>query len=208
MARARDIDDMLAEYRGASESPRPLPSSGDVHTLPGVRDTLLDGTDEEFAALLSDTASRLPQLSAQCYEERRTTLMELLPEGLQTRDALFLALTSFLCGRCHTSGLGVREAIHHACCGYWEPDTQISLNTKESPWSQTLKQLSYCSLDSELRRKIILAVGEDPATITDAGMDFGNHRFLECSRLGTGTVLYILSWRGLVSKTGLLRPCS
>ena len=78
MARAHDISSVLAEYRNALESPRSLPSAGDIHTLPGVRDILLDGTDEEFAALKSDIVSRLPQLTAQCYEERRTTLMELL----------------------------------------------------------------------------------------------------------------------------------
>jgi hypothetical protein len=67
---------MLVAYRDASECPCPLPSAGDIHTLPGVRDTLLDGTDEEFAALKSDIVSRLPQLTAQCYEDRRTALID------------------------------------------------------------------------------------------------------------------------------------
>ena len=198
---------MLAEYRGASQCPCPLPSTGDITTLPGVRDTFLDGTDEEFAALISDTTSRLPQLTAQCYEERRTTLMELLPEGLQTRDALFLALISFFCRRCNARSLGAREAMHHTCAGsYWESGTQMSPSAGEIPWSKTLENLSYCSLDSESRKKVILAAGEDPTTVTDVGMDFGNHRFLECSGPGGSTHLSILSWRGLVSSIGLFRP--
>ena len=200
---------MLAEYRGASGSLRPLPSAGDIHTLPGVRDTLLDGSDEEFAAFISDTASRLPQLTAQCYEERRTTLMGLLPEELQTRDALFLASISFFCSLCNTRGLGAREAIHHVCgCSYRDHDTQVSLSTKENPWSETLKQLSYSSQDSGLRKKIVLAAGEDPATVTDASMDLGNHRFLLYSQpSGSAGVLNTLSWRGLVSRFDLPRPC-
>ena len=60
IARAHEIASMFAEYRGASECPSPLPTAGDIHTLPGVRGTLLDGTDEEFAALESYIVSRLP----------------------------------------------------------------------------------------------------------------------------------------------------
>lgn len=199
---------MLAEYRGASGSSCPLPSAGDIRALPGVRDTLLDGTDEEFAAIISDTASRLPQLTVQCYEERRTTLMELLPEGLQTRDALFLASFSFSCGLCDNRGMGAREAIHHTCGFTWEPDTSVALDPKENSWSKTLGGLSYRDPDFELRKKIILAAGEDPATVTDAGMDLGNHRFLTYSQSGGSTcALNILSWRGLVSRVDLLRSC-
>jgi len=50
---------------------------------------MLSGTDEEFATLESDIVFRLPQLTTQCYEEHRTTLMGLPPEGLQTREILF-----------------------------------------------------------------------------------------------------------------------
>lgn len=201
-ARGREITDILDEYRGASESPRPLPLAGDIHDLPGVRDTLMDGTDEEFATLKSDIVSRLPQLTAQCYEERRTTLMEFLPERLRTRDALFLASTSFSCKSCDRSSLSAREAIHHGC-GYrtWGPDPRMSLGAKENPWSKTLLGLSYCSPDVKLREEIVLAVDEDPVTITDAGMDLGNHRFLVYSPFGNG--LSILSWRHLVSKVDL-----
>lgn len=202
MARAHDISSVLAEYRNALESPRSLPSAGDIHTLPGVRDILLDGTDEEFAALKSDIVSRLPQLTAQCYEERRTTLMELLPERLRTRDALFLASTSFYCEPCSTRELNAREAIHHTCGYYnWGPDTRTLLSVEENPWSKTLKGLSYCSSDAGSKEKIVLAVGEDPATITDAGMDLGGHRFLAYSQSGGSSgSLNVLSWRGLVSK--------
>jgi hypothetical protein len=206
IARAREITIMLAEYRGASECPCPLPTAGDIHTLPGVRDTLLDGTDEEFAALKSDIVSRLPQLTAQCYEDRRVTLTELLPEEQRGRDALFLAPTSFHCGRCHCDSLGTREAIHHACGNYmWGPDFRMLLHAGENPWSQTLKGLSFCNLDVRLKEKIVQAVGEDPATITEAGMDLGNHRFLTYSRSGMGGGgLNIFGWRGLVSNVNLL----
>ena len=197
---------MIAEYRGASKFPFSLPSVGDIHTLPGVRDTLWDGTDEEFATLKSDIASRLPQLTTQCYEERRTTLIELLPEGLQTRDALFLAQTSFICSLCRIQGMGAREAIHHSCDSYrWGPDPQAYLTRKESPWSKTLKGLSYCGSDAMSRKKIILAVGEDPATVTEACMDLRNHRFLACQQIGRSDDLNVLSWRGLVSNVDLLR---
>jgi len=199
---------MLAEYRGASGSSSPLPSAGDIRVLPGVRDTLLDGTDEEFAALISDTVSRLPQLTTQCYEERRTTLIELLPEGLQTRDALFLAPISFFCGGpCDIRGMGAREVIHHTCGFNWEPDTGVALDSKEKPWSKILRGLSYRDLDFELRKKVVLAAGENPATVTDAGMDLGNHRFLTQPQSNGGTgALNILSWRGPVSGVDLLRP--
>jgi hypothetical protein len=200
MARARQITSMLVAYRDASECPCPLPSAGDIHTLPGVRDTLLDGTDEEFATLKLDIVSRLPQLTAQCYEDRRTALIGLLPERLQGRDALFLALTSFLCEQCGTRGLGAREAIHHTCGSYtWGLDSFMSLDTKENPWSKTLKGLSYYGLDVGMKEKVVLAVGEDPATITDTGMDLGNHRFFTYHFDASGGDLKILSWRGLVS---------
>lgn len=208
IARGKEIDSMLAEYRGASGSSCPLPSAGDIRALPDVRDTLLDGTDEEFAAIISDTKSRLPQLTAQCYEERRTTLMQLLPEGLQTRDTLFLAPISFLCGLCETSGMDAREAIHHSCDSRWEPYAHMVLDSKEKPWSKILRELSYRDLDFELRKRIVLAAGEDPATVTGAGMDLGNHRFLTYSQSNGSTgALNILSWRGLVSRIDLPRPC-
>jgi len=198
---------MLAGYRGASEFPLPLPSAGDIHVLPSVRDTLLDGTDEEFAALKSDTVSRLPQLTNQYYEERRTALMELLPEGSRTRDALFLAQTSFICKLCNTRGMGAQEAMRHICgCFSWGPAPQMSLGLEEHPWSKILKGLSYCGPDVGLKKEIILAVGEDPATITNAGMDLGNHRFLAYLRcIGDGAAFHVLSWRGLVSDVDLLR---
>ena len=76
-----------------------------------------------------------------------------------------------------------------------------SLSVEENPWSKTLKGLSYCSSDAGLKEKIVLAVGEDPATITDAGMDLGGHRFLAYSQSGGSSgSLNVLSWRGLVSK--------
>ena len=142
---------MLVEYRGASGCPSPLPTAGDIHTLPGVRGTLLDGTDKEFAALKSDTVSRIPQLTAQYYEDRRTTLIELLPEKQRERDTPFLAPTSFQYGRCHCDGLGIREAIHHVCGRYmWGPDFRMLLHTGENPWSQILNGLSLqpgCSIE-------------------------------------------------------------
>ena len=202
--RAREVTSMLTAYR--NDSACPVPSAGDIYALRSVRATLLDGTDEEFATLKSDIVSRLPQLTAHCYERRRTTLIQLLPENLRERDALFLALTSFSCGQCRTRGLGAREAIHHTCGRYtWGPDFHMSLDTKENPWSKTLKGLSYCSLDAGLREKVVVAVGEDPATITDTGMDLGNHRFLTYSRFIRGfDNSNILSWRGLVSNVDLL----
>jgi len=203
IARAREISSMLTEYRAASEYPPQLPSIGDIYTLPGVQNTVLDGTDEEFAALKSDIVSRLPQLTIQCFEERRTTLMELLPEKLRTRDGLFLAPTSFSCNLCQAHGMGARETIYHSCgCYSWGPDPQMNLYGKEIPWSKALEQILYYCPAVELKRDIVLAVGEDPATITDAGMDLGNHRFLTYPQSGT---LSVLSWRGLVSDADLLR---
>ena len=137
MARAHEITSMLAEYRSASECPSPVPSAGDIHTLPCVRGTLLDGTEGEFAALKSDIVSRLLQLTAQCYEDCRTTLIELLPEKQRGRDVLFLAPTSLHCGRCRCNGLGIRETIHHACGRFmWGPDLRMLLRARENPWSQ------------------------------------------------------------------------
>ena len=117
-------------------------------TVDEVFRTLLDGTDEDFAALKSGIVSRLPQLTAQCYEDRRTTPIELFPEKQRGRDALFLAPTSFHCGRCHCDGLGIRGAIHYACGSYmWRPDFRMLLHAGENPWSQTLKGSSFCGLD-------------------------------------------------------------
>ena len=85
------------------------------------------------------------------------------------------------------------------------PDLRMLLHAGENPWSQTPKGLSFCSRDARLKEMIVLAVGEDPATVTEAGMDLGNHRFLTYSRsvIG-GDDLNIFGWRGLVSNVDLL----
>ena len=54
-------------------------------------------------------------------------------------------------------------------------------SAEENPWSQTLKELSFCSMYVRLKEKIVRAVGEDPATITEGGMDLGIHHFLTYS---------------------------
>jgi hypothetical protein len=65
------------------------------------------------------------------------------------------------------------------------------------------------AISSRSRRRIkeiVLTVGENSAAITDAGMDFGNHRFLVYSQFRGGSDAFgILSWQGLASNLDLLR---
>ena len=76
---------------------------------------------------------------------------------------------------------------------------------RENPWSQILKGLSFCSLDVRLKEKIVRAVGEDPATITEGGMNLGIHHFLTYSQsVMGGDGLNIFGRRGLVSNVGPL----
>jgi len=112
------------------------------------------------------------------------------------------------CGLCDSRGLGSREVIHNTCGFSLEPDTDMVLDPKEKPRSKILIELSNRDPDFESRKKVVLVTGEDPATVTDAGMDLGNHRLLTHSQFsGSIGALNIFSWRGLVSGVDLLRPC-
>jgi hypothetical protein len=145
------------------------PLKADICWLPDVRTIITEGSAEEFEALKAGLPDRLPFLTMEFKEARSAALVALLPYKNPSVEKLSLATTWFQCENCWCPALRYSSALVHNCFKWHysnSPESdQYYMELVGQPWALS-KDMSFHKEKAELGRKIILAAGGDPETLT------------------------------------------
>ena len=174
----------------------------EVCRIPDIRKVIIGGTDEEFSACVEEVTSGLPKLTSQILEERTAKISALLPANDRRGDALSLATAWFNCGFCHPNRIHGSDTLMHQCtfpiCGFPSgqsiSETTFDSFVPERGWRDETR-FTFSEVASNIVRGLILDCGEDPESITLAGMNSKLHRFA----FYKNDELVVHNWEGTVS---------
>jgi len=179
--RARELAEIIESKQRLDEPSDFYPLKEDICWIPDIRATITEGSDEEFEALKTGLADKLPLLIAEFKEARSAALLPLLPYESRSIDKLSLATTWFQCERSWCHALRYSGALVHTCFKRPYSDSTESdryyMDLVGRPWALCKGTLFY-EKKAERARELILAVGGDPETMTHEEMDNQGHRFV------------------------------
>ena len=215
-SRIAGVKKIVDSFRFSLSHPHDFsPSTADVCWIPEVRNTIIDGTDEEFQHCEADLRSRIPELSAAWLKERRKFFLQLLPQKPPSLEHLALATSLFNCTGCREYGMRIEAAFSHYCHAvrrrraiYYDSEHRASYSSVASanafydtPWGSWFPEFEFSAELSVLVREVVFECGENPDTLTTQEMNKKHHRF---ARLGGGGVITVLNLFEAVSS----RVCS
>lgn len=152
----------------------------DICWIPETRTIITEGSAEEFEKLKLGLAARLPTLVEEFKEARLAALLPLLPYKNPSAEKLYLATTWFKCEHNWCQALRHAGVLAHSCFKRSYADASESdryyMDLVGRPWALGQGTLFH-DKKAELARELILAVGEDPETVTHEDMDNRGHRF-------------------------------
>jgi len=153
----------------------------DICWMPDVRNTITEGSAEEFKELKTGLADKLPNLAAQSKETRLSALLPLLPYENPSMEKLSLATTWIQCEHSWCPPLRHSGVLVHTCFKRPYSDASESdryyMDLVGRPWALGQGTLFH-EKKAERARELILAVGGDPETMTHEEMDDQGHRFV------------------------------
>ena len=179
----------------------------DVCRIPDIRKVVIDGTDEEFSTCVEEVTSGLPKLTSQILEERTAKIAALLPANDRSGNVLSLAIAWFDCGFCYPHRIHGSDMLMHQCgfpicdlpSGQSIGETTFDSIVPERRWRNKTR-FTFSEVASNIVRGLILDCGEDPESITLAGMSSKSHRFA----FYKNDELVVHNWEGTVSPAGFV----
>lgn len=151
-----------------------FPLVSDVCWISDILDTILTGDDKCFASLVEGLPDRLPQLSTEIRRKRAEQIASILPWDGATPDSLDLATAWFTCWWCNVA-LRHHEVFKHMCFRtrppeVTKPQTQLTEFTG-NPWTWPTEKILFAEGVSKAIRKVVLACGGDPDSMTCRELD-------------------------------------
>jgi len=206
-SRYQEIDKIVTAYQRTHHPRGFFISTVDVCESPGVSESIVGASEENFQECLAGILDRIPEVHASAHQKRQDEVLTLLPQG-STDDTLPLATSWIKCRYC-TRLFHYEEAVGHFCNPFrmWNYKTCEEINAME-PLEQVqhlcgrgkwvLDRLIHWKEAAELTKQVIEAAGMDPNKVTPGELDDAKHRFVVFTGAGS-SAMTIVGWRCLVS---------
>lgn len=157
----------------------------DICWVPDIKNTIIEGSAEEFDGLKAELQVRLPTLAVELKGARLAALLTLLPYWNSSMEKLSLATTWFKCERSGCPPLDLKHGLAHDCFKRSYSNVPKSdrwyMDLVGRPWA-LCPGTSFYEAKAKLARELILAVGGNPETMTHEDMNNPRYMFIRYTR--------------------------